>query len=73
MTTSNGRLVSHLRHDLNEPTNAAGFYSVQVPAGADVLAGDEVVVGDDQVMVRGRVRIIIAVVEPIPGSLDVAL
>lgn len=64
--------VRHLDHDFNHPTNEGGFHEVVLPDYFDPpRRGDIVDIGDSELRQRGRVRVLVAIVEPVEDYRDV--
>lgn len=65
------RFIRKLFFDFNQGKNRGGFYEVVLDDYVEPpAAGDEVMIGDSEGHMRGRIRCLIAVVEPIGDYID---
>lgn len=66
------QFVRHLDHDFNRPVNEGGFHEVVLDKYVEPpKPGDIVDVGDSALRQRGRVRCLVAIVEPVGDYRDV--
>jgi hypothetical protein len=66
------QFVRHLDHDFNKPANEGGFHEVVLPDYFEApRPGDIVDIGDSEIRQRGRIRCLVAIVEPVEGYRDV--